>query len=293
MAKLQDYSVDTMYENGWDYAAGDIRVGRETYSLIRPLFPGTSRPRLFRLAATADAVADDISLSLAITDYADFNDTTATATSAAGETIRLSRGDVLNFGTEASPVIAVINEDKVIDDSVAGIAVEVLPLIADIGSTAGDTCFTYAMVPIQFVATGGMFDNASNIATANNKSTGYWELKATTSRNATSTLSGAMITSDYSMYIFEALNGGGRFAYYEVRYYPATPFNYIDDVGAQSKGYGSGPGSARATVTSNFKVTPDATEIIQVEGSIEAVGKPLDYVIMSNDSSEPSKFTWA
>lgn len=288
---LLDYAVDTMFSDGWGYESGSILTGAQTISFIRDLYPGQSRPRMYSFKAGAAAVANDTTIKLGLIDFADWGDTASTV---ATGSIVLRRGDVLNFGTVAAPNPVVIDKDTVIPavtTLAATVDVPVLGLLDAIA--ANDEAFSYALVPIQFVETGGAFDNASDIATAQNKSVGYWSLKAVTGRNATTTLSGSMFTNDPSVSIFNKLNNGGRYGYYEIRYHPYCQFPFLGDDGVVTTyRYGSGPQAKTATVTTNFKATMDKTDIIKCEASLEACGRPVDYVLLSTDSSEVTNFTW-
>lgn len=291
MATLLDYAVDTMFDEGWGYTSGSIMTGAQTISFVRDLYPGKSRPRMYSFKAGAAAVANDVEIKLGLINFADWSDA---ASAVATGSIVLRKGDVLNFGTEAAPNPVVIDADTAIPavtTLAATVTVPVLPLLDAIA--ANDEAYSYALVPVQFVETGGAFDNSSDIATAQNKSVGYWSLKAVTGRNATLTLSGSMITNDPSVYIFNKLNNGGRYAYYEIRYHPYCTFKFLADDGTTTTyQYGKGPQAKVATCTSNFKATMDKTDIIKVEATLEACGRPIDYVILSTDSAEVTAFTW-
>lgn len=294
MATLASWGVDTLYEKGYDYQSGDIKTGAETISFVKALNKGESRPRMYSFKTGAAAVADDTTITLGLIDYADFND--AVSTVATGSIV-LRKGDVLDFGVADDPYVpnpVVIAKDVVIPavtTLTATVNVEVLPLLAPIAINA--EAYSYALLPVQFVETGGMFDNSADIATAQNKSVGYWSLKAITGRNATVTLSGSMIVQDSSMYEFNAVNEGGRFLYYEIRFHPYSNFSYLDSEGnTQTVLYGSGPQAKVGTCTSSFKMMADKTDLIKCEASMESAGRPIDYVMLSINSEEVTKFTW-
>lgn len=290
MAILEDYGVDTMYETGWGYDAGSILTGQQSISFLKPLRPNRSRPSMYSFKAGAVAAADATTIKLGLIEVAERNSTSAVAVGS----IVLRRGDVLNFGTEAAPNPVVINKDTAIPavtTVAATVDVSVLPLLDALA--LNDEAFSYALNPLQFVETGGALDNSSDIATAQNKSVGYWALKAVTGRNATITLSGSMIKEDSTVHALSKLNDGGRAVYYEIRYHPYTTFTYLADDGTTVEiKYGSGPQAKKVTATSNFKVTMDKTDIVKVEASMEVSGLPEDYVILSTDSEEVTNITW-
>lgn len=276
MATLKDYAIDTIYETGFGQDSGDIRTGRDTISFFRPLIPGQSRPNLYQFdVGTGGAAANDVVLPLTVAAI----DGLAVS---GGESVTLSQGDVLNFGTVAAPEIVVINAISTVAQG-ADTAVPILPLID--ARLAADSALSYALIPITFGGTGGSFDNASNIATATAKNSGLWDLKATTGRSGTTTLSGPMFANDRAVYEFQSLNRGGRNCYYESRYHPYIENTYIDDTSTVTISYGSGPGAEVATTTCVFKVNTDATEIVTAEVTLEAIGSTADYVILSTDNA--------
>jgi hypothetical protein len=286
MATLSSYGIDTFYETGFGYSASSVLTGQQTISFFRALSPGTSRPIMYEFDADAAALADAVTIDLNFLQQAEEG---GTPTAATGKIV-LRRGDILNFGTESAPNPVVINQDIAID-SAAATTVSILPLISGVALAA--KAYSYALMPLQFVETGGSFDNASDIATAQNKSIGYWSLKAVTGRNATLTLSGALITQDPSVYALSKLNDGGRYLYYEIRYHPYTRFTYLADNGTATEvKYGSGPQAKKATCTSNFKMTMDKTDMVKVEATLEACGRPEDYVLLSTNSAEVTAIAW-